>query len=82
MCVCVSQSRCPVEPGLHSSNTSCFLFPLFCGAKLPNSDHSRFIFCHFWFIVVVVFFNLFHPHKRTHDHVKLAFTFVNIIKET
>lgn len=84
-CACVCVGVCFAVKTSSRTRTSflqrfTFSFSLFCGAKLPNSDHFHFIFASFGSLLL--FFYLFHPHKRTHDHVQLAFTIVNIIKET
>lgn len=78
--VCVLQSRHPVEPRLHSSNASCFLF-LFFVVQSCQTQITSILFLPL-LVYCCCFFYLFHAHKRTYDHVKLAFPIVNIIKET
>lgn len=76
-CVCVRTRACVCVLKSRRTRTSFlkrfiyFFSPLFCGAKLPNSDHFHFIFASFG--LLLLFSYLFHPHKRTHAHVKLAF---------
>lgn len=72
VCVCVSVVTLCI--------CVCLLFFVVqsCQTRITSTLFLPLLVC----LLLLFFFYLFHPHKRTHDHVKLAFTTVNIIKET